>query len=74
MPQVFWATCPQCAMRFTADRLLWENNWRLRCPKCLRYFSIYESPHVQALWSGGSGPPGPAQTTGSQDRARVEGS
>ena len=50
MPQIFWATCPQCGFKFTAEKLLWDRNNPLMCPQCLLYFDRKDSPEVKAVW------------------------
>lgn len=55
MPQIFWATCPDCGTKFSCEKFLWDRNDPLMCPNCLLYFAIKDSPEIEATYPLQSG-------------------
>jgi hypothetical protein len=50
MPQVFWATCPSCETRFTCEKEIWDQDHKMLCPSCLKYFKRKDSPKLETVW------------------------
>lgn len=48
MDRIFWATCPQCANRYSVDySLRHDTEVRLECPQCRHKFPVAEASRIE---------------------------